>query len=519
MKRVFAGVPGRALAASAIAIGLAAAMSTAASAKGVTLYVSTTGTGSACTLTAPCPTITDALAVAKAGSTIKVAAGTYTEQVSIPSSDNGVKIVGAGSTKTIVQPPASGLVSASNPDDSFPEFYTIDVQPGTTGAKIKDLGVNGSNAIPFYDTDGFACGQDPVGIYFDSASGSVSNVSVTGADLPADLAGCQGGQGIYVASSAGAPASVTVSKVSLLEKSGASFSGPTYPAFDKNGIACIDVETTCTITGSTVQGVGATNVIGQNGILTWGATATVSANTVSNLTYTGGGNGNQASGILALNDAGLNVTHNAVKSCDEDIYAGVVPAFGNMPASVGTWTIENNTASKATNQGFPSSIFYGEGIELDSTSNSVLLENNVTGGGDVGIMLLGTSNATVSGNQGNKNVVAGLYVGAPGSAVNGSTDNTFSGNTFDTNHFGVLVDGQYDPTVRNGGLGPNPGAATGNVFTGNTWTGNDFQTVDYSGSNGTSPAPILNTWGTPNADTCEPTAGGDPSLGVAFYAC
>jgi hypothetical protein len=41
-------------------------------------------------------------------------------------------------------------------------------------------------------------------------------------------------------------------------------------AYDKNGIACDDVNTSCTIKGSTVQGLGATNSVAQNGILAWG---------------------------------------------------------------------------------------------------------------------------------------------------------------------------------------------------------------------------------------------------------
>jgi parallel beta-helix repeat protein len=520
-KPFLAGLPGRVLAASAVAIGLAGAMSTAASAHGHhhggTFYVSTTGSGTSCTKTAPCQSITQALATANAGSTIKVAAGTYTEQVSVPNSDNGVKIEGAGANRTIVQPPSTGLTSVSDPDDSFPQFFTIDVEPDTTGVTISGLEVNGTNAIPFYDTDTFACGQDPVGIYFDSASGTISNVDVTGIDLPSDLAGCQGGQGIYVASSEGAPSSVSVSKVTLVNPHGASFSGPSYPAFDKNGIACIDVESTCSISKSTVEGAGPTNVIGQNGILTWGSKGTVSGNKVSNVTYTGGGNGNQASGILALNDAALNITGNKVSNSDEDIYAGVVPAFGLMPASIGTWTIEGNTTSKATNETFGGGRFYGEGIEIDSTSNIVLVENNVADSNDIGINLLGVSNATVSGNTASSNVIAGIYVGAPGSAVNDSTDNTISGNTFDNNFYGALVDGQYDPKL--GGFGTNPGAATGNTFGGNTWTGNHIQAIDYSGSSGSSPAPLANTWGSPTADSCEPTAGGSPVAGGPYYAC
>ncbi len=519
-KRFLVVASGAALTASTLVVGAAGLTAGMAGAAGKTLFVATTGSGTTCVKSAPCATIGQALAIAHTGATINVAKGTYTEQVQMTSADNNVTIKGAGATKTIIQPPATGLVSDSHPDDASPQFSVVDVAPGTTGVSLKSLGVNGANAIPFYDTDGLGCAQDPLGIYFHDAAGSISSVDVTGIDLPADLAGCQAGQGILVASDTGSSSFVRMSTVALPTPAGASFSGPVFPAYDKNGIACRDIGTTCIIARAKVQGVGPTGVTAQNGIEVFGATASISKSHVSNDSYNGGGNGNQATGILALNGSALTINNNKVSASDNDIYAGLVPAFGHLAPTIGTWTIEGNTASAATDTAFPPSFLYGEGIEVDSTTNPVIVEGNTTSGNHyAGVMLLGVTGATVESNTGSNNNV-GLYVGGPGSAVTASTDNTVVDNTFTTNQYGVIVDGAFTPKPPNG-TGPNPGVAADNTFGGNTWTGNFVQAADFSGSsNPSTPTPIADTFGSPTADSCEPTAGGAPnSLGPNFFAC
>lgn len=514
-------IGGKVLAVSVLAtgFGIGVAAQAAVASGGVSLYVASGGSGSSCTSTAPCGSIGAALAVATPGSTIHVGAGTYTEQDQITVSN--VKIKGAGPTKTIIQPPSSGLVSDTDTDSGNPQFYTVDVAPGTTGVTLEKLGVDDANAISFFGSDGDGCAQDPVGIYYHDASGTIDDVAVTGVDMPADLAGCQGGQGIYVASNSGSTSTVTMKKVSEPTATGASFSGPKLPAYDKNGITCDDPGTTCTITKSTVEGMGPTGVIAQNGIQVFGASATVEKNKVSGDTYTLGGNGNQATGILVLNAGTVTVSQNQAFSSDIDIYGGLVPSYGLMPPTIGAWSFAGNAATSATDTGFPSSRLYGEGIEIDSTTNNVTVSGNTAEGNNYsGIMLLGATGAVVSNNTVEDNYV-GLYLGAPGSAITPSTDNTVTGNTIESNYtFGVLVDGKYDPGAPLS-TGANSGAASDNTFGGNTWSGNSVaQAADFSGSNGSSPAPITNTWGSPTADSCEPTAGGDPTgLGSAYYAC
>ena len=192
-----------ALAVASMVVGFLAIAAPEASAQTNTWYVATTGsnTCNSCANQArPCRTISYAL-TEQAGSvtpgTIHVAAGTYTEQVSITTLNDNVKIQGAGSS-TVIQPPSAGLLSDTDTDSSNPQYYVIDVAPGAVGVKLKKLSVNGLNGIPSLDADGNGCAQDYVGIYYHEASGSITDVSVNGIDMPANLFGCQGGQGIYV---------------------------------------------------------------------------------------------------------------------------------------------------------------------------------------------------------------------------------------------------------------------------------------------------------------------------------
>ena len=155
-------VPGSilgALAIVAMAAGFLAVTATAASASGANhWYVATNGsnTNNACANSAhPCQTIGFALtqqAASHAGGTISVAAGTYTEQVSITPANDGVKLTGAGAT-TVIQPPSSGLLSDTDTDSGEPQYYVVDVAPGTTGVHLTGLSVSGLNGIPFLDAD------------------------------------------------------------------------------------------------------------------------------------------------------------------------------------------------------------------------------------------------------------------------------------------------------------------------------------------------------------------------------
>jgi hypothetical protein len=92
-------------------------------------------------------------------------------------------------------------------------------------------------------------------------------------------------------------------------------------------------------------------------------------------------------------------------------------------------------------------------------------------------------------------------------------------NTVTANGAGVIVEGQYDPSI----VGPSdPDAAYGNEFSGNTWSDNAIANVaDFSGYGATPPS---NSYGSPTADSCEPSQGGSVSLNgytgdANYWAC
>jgi parallel beta-helix repeat protein len=419
------------------------------------LYVSTAGSngGNSCqTKAQPCKTIDFALSVAPSGGTIKVEAGTYAEQVTIT---KPVTILGAGDAQTIIKPTTVPL-SDTDTDTAQPQFYVVDVK-NTSGVTIQGVGVDGSAATSYFDSDGYACGQDFVGIYFHDASGTVESTAVTGIELPPDLFGCQGGQGIYVASdsTSATPSHVTMTSVAVTK-------------YDKNGITCDDPGTVCSITKSQVTGLGSTPLIAQNGIQIWASAATLSGNTVTGDTYDGPSYA--ASGILIGNPSTLSVTGNKVSSSDSGIYLiqDQSPAWvycGNTgtsctnPAAHGTtFTLSKNTVANGTNAyGNPIASGYGDGIDLDSVGTSSLVQSN-TASSDPGsgISLYGTTGVTVSKNTLSAGDGNGIYVGS-GTASSSAGANSVIGNK--------ITNAQVD-----GILADTPS------------TGNEFQTNKISGS-------------------------------------
>jgi len=423
----------------ALATGLLA--STPASATGpVTTYVATTGsnTSNSCTSAAtPCQTISYALTKTPAGGTVSVAAGTYAEQVTIT---KNVSIIGAGAASTIIEPATLSLYD-SDTDSAQAQYYVVDVEPGVTSATLQSLGVNGSAGSSFF-TD---CSSDYVGVYYHDASGSLENVNVTGVELPEPLFGCQGGLGVYVATDGGSltPSMVVMQNVDV-------------SSYDKNGITCDDAGTVCTISNSVITGIGATPLIGQNGIQVFGASAQITGNTVTanNYTVPTGGTIYSADGILVINAGNLSIVGNHVSANNDNIdvleSAGealngsvIVPQWDPTP---GPWMIDNNTVTNAQLGSVAFGDELGDGIEVDSvTSNVTVSGNTVTGNQEYGIALYGAKGVNVSLNALQENGY-GVFVGGPGtqnyfnaSVALNSTNNSFSANLSQASQVGIYV--------------------------------------------------------------------------------
>jgi hypothetical protein len=151
--------------------------------------------------------------------------------------------------------------------------------------------------------------------------------------LPDGYQGCQDGEGIFVENAIAGTHGVVISSNAVTN-------------FDKNGITVSFVGTDATISKNIVTGIGPTTLIAQNGIqVGYGATASVSKNTVSNLIYTGPYYG--SSGILLYDmQAGTyaappTVESNTVSSAQYGVVLDAVNGAAGSLAQVSSNKISN----------------------------------------------------------------------------------------------------------------------------------------------------------------------------------
>src|SRR5262249_15788460 len=127
---------------------------------------------------------------------------------------------------------------------------------------ITNLTVDGSN-------NGVAdCELNPIGIYYQNASGTITRAAVLNQALGAGLEGCQSGLGIFAQSGGGGTSVVNINNNHV-------------EGYQKNGITGNELGTNVTITSNTVIGQGPTTGAAENSIqIGFGATGSVSKNTV-----------------------------------------------------------------------------------------------------------------------------------------------------------------------------------------------------------------------------------------------
>lgn len=453
----------------------------------------------------PCLTIQHAINEAPAAGTINVAAGHYPEQLTI--AGKNLTIVGAGASSTTIDPSALATVpdDPNSPGTAQADIVTFEF---TTGGGLKNVTVDGSG---FTETD---CGTDYVGVYALDATETLSGDTVTGINHDTGSAGCQAGPngGVYVTNDGnGTP--VASPEVIM--------NNDVVSNYNKNGISCETVLTSCTIKNSTVTGDGATGVTAQNGILLYAmSVGVVTDTTVENNTYTSPNypsSFTNASGILVINSGTITLTGNTTKSNDENIVGLEDTADFTPGPTEGLWQITGNTVSGATNDTgqnetmpVPLGNTIGDGIDLYGTSAEVDVDKNkVNGNADWGIGLFGVSGAHVGAkNQGNtvsSNADDGIYLGenTEGSGASATTTpssgNTIASNTASKNgDDGILVPGDDSSE--------NP-QATGNTFKLNILAGNTrYDAEDLSAGLGT--AGTADTW---TSNTCTPRSDSNPT--------
>ena len=328
-------------------------------------------------------TIQSAVDAAASGDTIHICAGTYPEQVSITKSlqvngDNGAIILPAN------------VVGNSNSLTSGQPIAAIVLVQNTTGVTIQNVIVDGSgNGIA-------ACSPDPVGIYYQNASGELNHVTVRNTELlpPSSLGGCQSGTGIFVQSGGGGASPVSVVKIE----------NSRIHDYQKNGITANETGTQVTISGNVVTGLGTSAAAAQNGIqIGYGASGTIHANTVANHVYACPDDVMEcpeADDILVYESDGAQVDHNDVGVSQTGI------------------AIQANNANVLDNTVF-GSVF--DGILLLGNTNKAT-GNLITRSDQAGVEIWGNTNTV------QHEVINDAAVGVLTDA--GSAGNTVSANTY-----------------------------------------------------------------------------------------
>ena len=332
----------------------------------------------------------------------------------------------------IIQPgPQTLAVNATKSDGTTPVEAVVGVSAGTTGVTIANLTIDGSLAdLP-------ACtGTSFSGIEFHDAGGSVSHVHVQQMRPASGITGCQVGDAIYVASTVGS--------------SNVSIASTTVDTYNKNGITCKGIGTTCTVSKTKVTGTP-TAAIAQNGIqFSADAGGSIDKSNVSNNTHTG--DCQCASGILIYQAAdGVSITNSKVTSSDNNVYGYQSDGL----------TISGTSSTKSS---------AWDGLTLDSLDGATVTGGSFSGNPEYGIGLYTTTTVSVSGTTTSKNTLAGIY-------LDGATGSTVTSNTLKSNHgpgiwatASAIANSFVNNTMRHNAPDARDDAG------GNTWTGNDCVT-------------------------------------------
>ena len=306
-------------------------------------------------------TISAAVTAVPSGSVIYICPGTYAEQVMITKKLTLIGVAGnglsgamaSGSNNPVIVSPAGGVgVNAYDLYDGSPIAAQMAVlSPGGT-VSISNLTVDGSN-------NGLnGCGTDLVGIYYQNASGTVSHVVTRFQELPPADFGCQDGLAIFVESGygTGGTATVTIGNSSVHD-------------YDKNGITADGSGTVATITGNYIVGIGATPLIGQNGIqVSDGAGGKVTNNTVTDDVYISpqGGPYYSATGILLYDSGGSSSSHLTISGNTVSNTQGAIIIYTDGAATADYNDVTSNKVTTSPAAG----PYLLDGIDLCSNNNT-----------------------------------------------------------------------------------------------------------------------------------------------------
>lgn len=351
-------------------------------------------------------TIQAAINASPAGTTVAICPGIYPEQVVINKklSLKGLlpSLAPITASGAVIVPPLTGMVgnatSLTSGNPIAAQIYVHDAIAVT----INNLTIDGNNNLLS------GCGAPTLmGIYYQNASGTISQSGVLNERMVAGSEGCQSGDGIFVQSGTGTSAvSVTATVVQN---------------YQKNGITGNEPGTTLTVSGSTVIGQGPTltNAAAENGIqIGFGAAGAVTNNTVMDDVWAGDPSIAIATGILVYASSSVTITGNTVGNSQ----SGIILFSDSTLGSADGATIANNKVS-ATH------VYDG----IDTCSDGNLIKNNTVNSSDASAIHVDDEclnpGDTPTGN--NTTVQSNIInVACAGILMGGGTGNNYVTNTF-----------------------------------------------------------------------------------------
>jgi hypothetical protein len=393
MKRLFILAPVAALLAAA-----GAGFATHAAAASV-YFVSPFGDDTdPCTSAATaCATVTQAIADSSPGDTIRLAAGTYVEQVVLTTSRI---IVGAGQDESTIQAPAS-LAANSQVQ---PQNAIVDISGGSTTVTMSKLTVAGPGGLSVSGCTDDGTSLDKGIDVHGSATLNLSSAAVRSIYNRANQ-GCQRGDGISVGSPFFGASPGDVGHATL--------TGVTISVYQKNGIAVRGAGSTLKMTGGRVTN-NPSKHIASNGIeVVDGAVGVVSGTNVSgnecNVSTVCGNDPftqQESAGVLAEGSAaGTKFTGMTVHGNDMGIYTddGV------------TATGDNASGNR----------YVGIFVDVDAAGAVVSNDtaNRVLSVGQYGIITVSGSGNTFSNDTAHLNSAFDLDAAIPGTDTNSYSSN------------------------------------------------------------------------------------------------
>jgi hypothetical protein len=344
-------------------------------------------------------TISAAVTAAAPSSTITICPNTYPEQVTITKNLTLKGVSSGNQGAPIITSPSGGLTQ------TVTGIYgdTIEAQIFVQGATvtISDLTVDAANS----NLDSLGCSADPVGIYYQNASGTITRNSVVNDVLSPSLSGCQGGLGILAESTGTNSVTITNNNVQNYQKNGITVDG-----FGAAGL-------TTTISLNTITGQGPTSGAAENSIqVAYGATGTIANNKVGSDVWAPdqfGDTGDAAAGILIYASPNVAVTTNTVTNTQYGI-AIVSDPDGTADGA----QVKSNII--ATTHLY-------DGIDLCSNGNTAA-SNTINGSDEAAVHVDDTCTGTSTGNTVQKNIINSACAGVLSGPASGS--NTIGTNTY-----------------------------------------------------------------------------------------